>query len=147
MAHLITAKGKILTPGEFHCCSAALGGRTPTETDITQGTVGETTTGSPVVTTWSLSDGDYFLGDLYFTICCYDKITITIGEEITPFSRIFVSVNGSEVIANEEILEETYVIDSTNPTVGGDFPPDACGMEIKFEVLGDRVIDITLETA
>ena len=138
MAHLITAKGKILTPGGFHCCSAALGGRTPTETDITQGTVGETTTGSPVVTTWSLSDGDYFLGDLYFTICCYDKITITIGEEITPFSRIFVSVNGSEVIANEEILEETYVINST---------PDACGMEIKFEVLGDRVIDITLETA
>ena len=147
MAHLITAKGKILTPGEFHCCSAALGGRTPTETDITQGTVGETTTGSPVVTTWSLSDGDYFVGDLYFTICCYDKITITIGDEITPFSYVDVYINGFEAFRNEEINETTYIIDSTDGTVGGEFPPDACGMEIKFEVLGDRVIDITLETA
>lgn len=147
MAYLISPKNKILTTGT-HCCSATLGGRTPTETIITQGTVGETTAGDPVVTTWDLSDSDYFVGELYFTICCYDKITITIGDEITPMSYVDVYINGFEAFRNEEINETTYIIDSTDGTVGGEFPPDVClGMEIQFSVVGDRVINITLETA
>ena len=149
MAHLISPKDKILTTGK-HCCLASLGGRTPTEADINQGAYTETisTNGAGnTVTTWGVSDNDYFLGDLYFTVCCYDKITITIGDEITPFSVVNVYINDVEAIHNEEIDETSYTLDSNDLSVGDQFPPGACGMKVGFEILGDREISFTLETA
>jgi hypothetical protein len=150
MAHLISPKDKILTTGK-HCCLASLGGRTPTEADINQGTYTETisTDGAGnTVTTWVVSDsGSYFLGDLYFTVCCYDRINITIGDEITPFSIVDVDINDVEAIHNEEIDEASYTLDSNDGGPAGDeFPPGACGMEVKFEITGDRSISFTLET-
>jgi len=149
MAHLISPKDKILTTGK-HCCLASLGGRTPTEADINQGAYTETisTNGAGnTVTTWDVSDTDYFLGDLYFTVCCYDKVNITIGDEITPFSVVNVYINDVEAIHNEEIDETSYTLDSNDATVGNQFPPGACGMKVEFEILGDREISFTLETA
>ncbi len=105
MAHLISPKDKILTTGK-HCCLASLGGRTPTEADIYQGTYTETisTDGAGnIVTTWVVSDSDYFDGALYFTICCYDKISVTIGGDITPFSIVDVYINDVDAVHNEEI--------------------------------------------
>ena len=150
MAHLISPKDKILTTGK-HCCLASLGGRTPTEADIDQGTYTETisTDGAGnTVTTWVVSDGDYFFGSLYFTICCYDKINITIGDEITPFSIVNVYTNDVEAIHNEEINETSYTLDSNDGGPAGDeFPPGACGMKVEFSIIGDRTISFTLETA
>lgn len=149
MAHLISPKDKILTTGK-HCCLASLGGRTPTEADITQGSYTETisTNGAgDKVTYWGVSDSVYFLGDLYFTVCCHDKIKITIGDEITPFSSVTVYINDVEAIRNEELTETSYTLDSNDLSVGDQFPPGACGMEVKFEIVGDRSIFITLETA
>jgi len=149
MAHLISPKDKILTTGK-HCCLASLGGRTPTEADINQGAYTETisTNGAGnTVTTWDVSDTDYFLGDLYFTVCCYDKVNITIGDEITPFSVVNVYINDVEAIHNEEIDETSYTLDSNDATVGNQFPPGACGMKVAFEITGDRTILFTLETA
>jgi len=149
MAHLISPKDKILTTGK-HCCLASLGGRTPTEADITQGSYTETisTDGAGnTVTTWVVSDGDYFVGSLYFTICCYDKISITIGDEIDPFSLVAVYINDVEAIWNEELTETSYTLDSNDLSVGDQFPPGACGMKVEFAIVGDREISFTLETA
>jgi len=149
MPHLISPKDKILTTGK-HCCLASLGGRTPTEADIEQGTYTETisTDGAGnIVTTWVVSDSDYFLGSLYFTICCYDRIDITIGDEITPFSIVDVYINDIEAIHNEELDETSYTLDSNDATVGNQFPPGACGMKVGFEITGDRTISFTLSTS
>ena len=149
MAHLISPKDKILTTGK-HCCLASLGGRTPTEADIDQGTYTETisTDGSGnTVTTWDVSDTDRFVGSLYFTVCCYNEINITIGDEITPFSVVTVYINDVEAIRNEELSETSYTLDSNDLSVGDQFPPGACGMKVGFEIVGDRTISFTLETA
>ena len=149
MPHLISPKDKILTTGK-HCCLASLGGRTPTEADIDQGTYTETisTDGAGnTVTTWVVSDSDYFAGALYFTICCYAKISVTIGDEITPFSIVNVYINDVEAIHNEEINETSYTLDSNDATVGDQFPPGACGMKVEFLIIGNRTISFTLSTS
>ena len=99
------------------------------------------------MTTWVVSDGDYFLGSLYFTICCYDKISVTIGDEITFFSIVDVHINDVRGIHNEEINETSYTLDSNDVNVGNQFPPGACGMEVRFDIKGDRTISFTLSTS
>ena len=151
---IIRPREKILTPGEYHCCS---NGTTPGELkkvdfdlsvlSITEDLGDFVDNGDGTgTTTWTIgpTGGAYFYDELTFYVCCARSGTFAWTQEVSPFGYEFrIDLNGAGDTVD---ITSSGTIDFDDPIFTQYADPNACvGLLVAFRATnGPTTISITI---